>query len=55
MWLNVKKEEMYALKTDAEISKIFIIAAKYVVKRKKIKTYAAKYEAKMSEFSYLAA
>ena len=46
---------MYALKTDAEISKFSIIAAKYVGKRKNKKTYAAKYEAKMSQFSYLAA
>ena len=34
MWLNVKKEEMYALKTDAEISTFSIIAAKYEGKRK---------------------
>ena len=39
----------------ADVSKSSILAAKYVGTRKNIKTYAAKYDDKMSKFSYLAA
>ena len=55
LWLNVKIEETYAAKTDADISQPSILAAKYVGKRKDVKIYAATYEAKISKFSYLAA
>ena len=49
MWLNVKIEETYALtgKSEAKKSKSSILAPTYVGKRKHIKTYAAKYVAKM--------